>query len=712
MVGIMNVHEVLAYFPSAKPSGSGWQARCPSHDDRTPSLSISTGDDGRTLVRCHAGCSTEDIVAAVGLTLRDLFVDIALASTRKFKVVARYPYHAEDGVHLFDVVRLDPKDFRQQRADGAWNMHGVRRVLFGLPDLIDVTDVCVVEGEKDALALRGLGLAATTNPGGAGKWRDDYARQLVSAGAQRVVVLPDHDEPGQRHAEQVATSCRSVGLTVVVIALPGLPAKGDVSDFIAANDRAELDRILADALKADVAPLEAAAATTPQPARRPRLKRSVVLTPASGIVVKPVRWLWQDRVPTSALSLEAGREGIGKSIHAASVAADVTRGRLAGVYFGIPRSVIIAATEDSWEHTIVPRLLGADADLDRIFRAEVQTADLSETTLSLPQDLAELERSVIEHDVALVIFDPLMSRLDSGLDTHKDSEVRRALEPLVALADRTGAAVLGLLHVNKSTTTDPLTSLMGSRAFAAVARSVLFVMTDPDDENVRLLGQAKNNLGRSDLPTLSFRIDGVKVADSDDGEVWTGKLEWTGECSRTIREALNAAGASADDRSALQEASDWLSDFLVEQGGTAESNAIKDAGEKCGHSPSTLKRARVSIKALIVSRELPRRSFWSLPREVKHDGTNDETTLRGLGPVVPWSRDLVATTQETSIPILNLQVGPPDHRTKSPDVGPVHGPVQSALDTVSATRPHVVGADPKPPDTLAPAVEMLDALLF
>jgi len=704
----MDVHDILTRFPSAKSSGSGWQARCPSHDDRTASLSISTGEDGRILVRCHAGCLTEDIVAAVGLTLRDLFVDIALASTRKFKVVARYPYHAEDGVHLFDVVRLDPKDFRQQRADGVWNMDGVRRVLFGLPDLIDVTDVCVVEGEKDVLALRGLGLAATTNPGGAGKWRDDYARQLVSAGAQRVVVLPDHDEPGQQHAEQVATSCRSVGLTVVVIALPGLPAKGDVSDFIAANDRAELDRILADALKADVAPREAAAATAPQPARRPRLERSLVLTPASGIVVKPVRWLWQDRVPTSALSLEAGREGIGKSIHAASLAADVTRGRLAGVYFGIPRSVIIAATEDSWSHTIVPRLLAAAADLDRIFRVEVRTADLIETTLSLPQDLDELERVIAEQDVALLVLDPLMSRLDSGLDTHKDSEVRKALEPLVALADRTGAAVLGLIHVNKSTTTDPLTSLMGSRAFAAVARAVLFVMTDPDDESVRLLGQAKNNLGRSDLPTLSFRIDGVKVSDTGNGEVWCGKLEWVGESHRTIREALNAASESADARSALQEAADWLGDYLTEQGGTAESKAVKDAGQKYGHSASTLKRARASLNAVVVSRELPRRSFWSLPREVKHDGTNDGTKLRRLGPVVPWSRDLVASTQETSIPILNPPVGPPDHGTKSPDVGPV----QSVLDTVSATSPHVVGADPKPPDTLAPAVEMLDALLF
>jgi len=133
MVGIMNVHEVLGYFPSAKPSGSGWQARCPAHDDRTASLTIREGDDGRTLVHCHAGCPTEDIVAAVGLTLRDLFVATVTTPTVKSSIVARYPYHDEHGVHLFNVVRFDPKDFRQQRADGVWSMDGVRRILFGLP---------------------------------------------------------------------------------------------------------------------------------------------------------------------------------------------------------------------------------------------------------------------------------------------------------------------------------------------------------------------------------------------------------------------------------------------------------------------------------------------------------------------------------------------------------------------------------------------------
>lgn len=173
--------------------------------------------------------------------------------------------------------------------------------------------------------------------------------------------------------------------------------------------------------------------------------------------------------------------------------------------------------------------------------------------------------------------------------------------------------MLGLIHVNKSSTTDPLTSLMGSRAFAAVARAVLFVMTDPEDEHARLLGQAKNNLGRMDLPTLSFRVVGAHVADTADGPVWTGKLEWTGEASRSIREALDVAAESSGDRSAGQEAGDWLSDYLTEQGGTAESRTIKEEGRKAGHSADALKRARRLLRIQSDARGFPRRTYWLLP---------------------------------------------------------------------------------------------------
>ncbi len=343
-------------------------------------------------------------------------------------------------------------------------------------------------------------------------------------------------------------------------------------------------------------------------------RRQVVLTPASSIKVRPVRWLWEGRVAAGSLALIGGREGIGKSTLGYQLVADLTRGRLPGQHHGTPKAVLVAATEDSWAHTVVPRLMGAGADLDRVLRVDVTNATGADTGLVLPSDLVALEGHVRAVDAALILLDPLMSRLDGALDTHKDADVRLALEPLTALADRTGAAILGLIHVNKSTSADPLTLLMGSRAFAAVARAVLFVMTDPDDDDARLLGQAKNNLGRSDLPTLSFRIDSAHVADTTEGPVWTGRLSWTGEREGSIRDVLEMVGdGGAESRTARQEAADWLTDYLTVQGGTADSAEVKKEGQKAGHSPDALKRGRKLAKVTSNSYGFPRRTLWSLP---------------------------------------------------------------------------------------------------
>lgn len=207
--------------------------------------------------------------------------------------------------------------------------------------------------------------------------------------------------------------------------------------------------------------------STPPPEPEPeRGTRSVHLTCAATIKPRPVRWLWADRLALGVLALLGGREGIGKSIFAYTLAAMITRGTLQGADFGRPRAVIVAATEDSWEHTIIPRLMAAGADLTKVFRVDVATSEAVDTALSLPRDLPGLERSVTEVDAAAILLDPLMSRLDSGLDSHKDAEVRLALEPLVSLADRTAATVIGLIHVNKSTSSDPLTTLMARTALS------------------------------------------------------------------------------------------------------------------------------------------------------------------------------------------------------------------------------------------------------
>jgi putative DNA primase/helicase len=234
--------EVVARFPGARQIGEGKvAAHCPAHEDSTASLSISRGTDGRTVMHCHAGCATADILATVGMTERDLFADERPAP-KTSGARTYYDYLDKSGKLLYQAVRIptaDGKTFRQRRPDGKggwlWNLQGTPRVLYRLPELLAASPdriVYVVEGEKDADNLRALGEFATTNPQGAGKWRPEYAEPLRG---RHVVILPDNDEPGRKHGEDVARSLRGVAASVKVVVLPGLPPKGDVSDWLAAG---------------------------------------------------------------------------------------------------------------------------------------------------------------------------------------------------------------------------------------------------------------------------------------------------------------------------------------------------------------------------------------------------------------------------------------------------------------------------------------------
>ncbi|NJI61137.1 AAA family ATPase [Microbacterium oxydans] len=342
--------------------------------------------------------------------------------------------------------------------------------------------------------------------------------------------------------------------------------------------------------------------------------RTLQLTPASAIKPRPVRWLWEGRIAIGTLALLAGREGIGKSTLAYWLVAQITRGRLPGESFGKPRAVLIAATEDSWAHTIVPRLIAAKADLDKVFRVAVRSADEVYVGMNVIKDLKLLEQAAAQVDAGLLLLDPLMSRLGDQ-DTHKDSDVRIALEPMVDVADRVGMSVLGLIHHNKSGSTDPLQLIMGSKAFTAVARSVHTVVIDPDDEEEerKLFGTPKNNLGRTNLPTLSFTIASTAI-DTDEGTAWTGRLVWGAEVSESISAVMERSGAENTDRTALKEAADWLHDFLS-MTGVVGSARVKEEGRKAGHSESALKRARHRIKAETRSEGFPRTTYWYLPGE-------------------------------------------------------------------------------------------------
>lgn len=153
------------------------------------------------------------------------------------RIAATYNYTDENGNLLYQVVRYEPKGFtqRQPKANGGWNysLNGVRRVLYRLPNLVASKDIVwVVEGEKDADRLASLGLTATTCAMGAGKWLPEYTLSLK---CRHVVVLPDNDEVGLCHAREIVYQLRYIASSAVVVELPNLLYKGDVSDWLNAT---------------------------------------------------------------------------------------------------------------------------------------------------------------------------------------------------------------------------------------------------------------------------------------------------------------------------------------------------------------------------------------------------------------------------------------------------------------------------------------------
>lgn len=336
------------------------------------------------------------------------------------------------------------------------------------------------------------------------------------------------------------------------------------------------------------------------------------ITWASDIEPKRVRWLWDARIAQGTLALLAGREGLGKSTLAYHMAAEVTRGLLPGESFGKPRVVLVCANEDSWEHTITPRLIAAGADRSKVARIDAEIRSDVHLSLSLPRDNAELRELAIKYDAGLLILDPLMSVVDGTIDTHRDREVRLALEPLVALAEASRMSIVGLIHHNKGSSADPLNMVMASKAFTAVARSVHTCIADPDDETEerRLFATTKNNLGQMNLPVLGFTIKSFPVETLDDGTAWTGKLHWTGEVEGKMRDIMSRVD---QDRGAAVDAAEWLDDYLHQMGGAAAKVDIERSGKAAGHGWPAIKRAKERLHVTHRSEGFPRRTWWDLP---------------------------------------------------------------------------------------------------
>ncbi len=424
---------------------------------------------------------------------------------------ATYDYVDEHGEILFQVVRKAGHDFRQRRPDGkggwTWSTKGVKQVPYLLPEILTASagePVFVVEGEKDVDNVRALGLLATCNAGGAGKWRDHHAEHLRD---RHVVILPDNDEQGRKHAQQVEQSLKGVARSVCVVELPNLPPKGDVSDWIAAGGTGAELLALRDTAGA-----------------RSRTLHHVDLT---GLLSSPTPappYVIRGLVPRRVVTLLGGHGGAGKSILGLTLAAHVAGGAVSWAEFLIEDGhALFLSLEDPGEvvrHRLrhIIEAYGLDAaKVER--RLTVLDGTNGDPTLAIEAN---------EMGVRSLLFTPTLNEvaehaagkrlivIDNASDAYSANEnerrqVRAFVRELARIGVENDAGVILLAHIDKNAARNGSqgNTYSGSTAWHNSARSRLALTSGPLPNSIELVPEKLNHGKLADPVPLAWSESGV-----------------------------------------------------------------------------------------------------------------------------------------------------------------------------------------------------------
>lgn len=615
------VNKVLTALEARAPvkrSGREYVTTCPAHDDHDPSLNLAEGTDGRALLKCRAGCTFAAIVEALGLTPADTFPPKA-GPARKGRgpCVATYDYQDAAGKLVYQVRRFQhpgspDKTFQPFRPDGkgGWigNIQGVARIPYRLPELTaDKSDdlLFALEGEKLVdLARSKLGITATCNCGGAGnseQWKLPAFAKAVKC--RHVAIIPDHDEPGEKHAAVVAQSIAGVAASVKIVRLPLKNEGDDLEQWLAAGGTREQL----------VALVEAA---PPYGTETPAEPETITL---STVEPRRVGWLWFGRLPSGEMVVITGRPGVGKGLLLCYVVARYTTGRpMHGDHVALPAGhVLWISIEDAIDTSLVPRLAAAGADLSRVHAWNLARP------LSLPEDADRIIAELKRLGCTLLIIDPAPTLLDKDHSSNNDANVRQSFAALSAACREIGCTMILVRHTNKRTLGDAMDRGGGSIGWTGMARVELMLGRRPVEEgatvadaheSVVTLATIKNNLGRW-APSLNLAI--VEAGDS-------ARMEIIGETEATADDLC----AQQKPRTALKTGSaEELIRRTLDDGQWHRQREIMDAAEKSEIGEKTVKRAK---KALAVqSQQRSDGWWWRLPQGDKG------------GTVAPWPPDPV-----------------------------------------------------------------------
>jgi hypothetical protein len=403
---------------------------------------------------------------------------------------------------------------------------GSQPLLYGgerLADLAEGQQVWIVEGEKKVEALQARGsIAVSGDIGAQSKWLPEHARLLRGCA---VIFWPDSDARGEEYIARAAAAIRAEnpGADLRVVRPFPMVAKGeksrDVCDWTGSA-------------KEFAALIESA-----KPYRgRYKATGSLIAKCASDIEPEPISWLWRDRIPHRRLSVLTGPPGLGKSQIAASIAAHATTGKPwpDGTPCNIAGAVIILSAEDSPSDTIVPRLEAAGANRKRVHIAEaIRTATddgpEAERMFDLSRDTAHLGTLCRNTQAVLVIIDPVTAYLGDKTDGHSNTDVRRVLAPLAALAERCSVTVLAVTHDRKGGGAAGERTL-GSVAFTAAPRAVWAVTPETGEDGAAtgrtIFTRIKGNLG-PDPGGLAYEIEPYRVGSGSEPDgIATSRIKW------------------------------------------------------------------------------------------------------------------------------------------------------------------------------------------
>lgn len=448
------------YLTNIKPlKGNEYQALCPLHDDSKPSFNFNS-QTGKYF--CH-GCKKSGDIFGFYAELNSLddkadFQKIlaGIASDfgitcekKKSEIVKTYDYTDAEWNLFYQVCRMQPKGFKQRRPDGKggyiWDLKGVKPLLYHLPEVIKSDQVIVVEGEKDADNLMNLGFTATCNSGGAGKWRPEYSEYLKD---KDITLIPDNDEPGRAHMKNIAASLDGKAKSIKWFKLPGIPEKGDVSDFIetfgddtaAAGERIAL---MIDGTQEYVMPGYSFSAGE-------LMKR----------IIPETVWAVPGILPEGCGVL-AGKPKMGKSIAAMNLAIAIANG---GKVFGkIPVKqgpVLYLALEDTQRR--LQQRIKQMVELDSVpYNLHISTEWPRMGEGGITQLESEIKRI---KGLRLVIIDTLKMIRPVEKDRNKGL-YDRDYEPIARLkmiADKYNVSILIIHHLRKSASEDVFDTMSGS----------------------------------------------------------------------------------------------------------------------------------------------------------------------------------------------------------------------------------------------------------